>query len=237
MDPSVMLNLMVELAGLEEELADARAVLAHHDRRDRHLRELQQEYEEDAAEAEAAGREAAVDLRRTEGRIRDVEALLARKRDQVIGITDRRQYKALQEEIRGLEIELDRLETAGLDLLDSAGRRDDDAGQARRDRDRQADRGGEEIERMAAESARAKEAEKEIVEEIDKLIAMLPAAEGRHVVRLRDQYGRAVVRVQSGACGGCFAQLPVQVGLDAEQGRTLVRCASCARYVVRRSYK
>ena len=34
MDPEVLLNLMVELAGLEEEIADARATLVHHSQRD-----------------------------------------------------------------------------------------------------------------------------------------------------------------------------------------------------------
>ena len=51
MDPEVMLNLMVELAGLEEELATAKATVAHHAKRDLHLRELQEEYEADAAVA------------------------------------------------------------------------------------------------------------------------------------------------------------------------------------------
>lgn len=237
MDPSVLLNLMVEMAGLEEELADARAVLAHHSRREKHLRELQQEYEDDAAVAEAADRGAAVSLRRTDGRIRDIEVALERKKDQVIGVKDRRQYRALQDEIRSLENELETLETAGLELLESSETREEDAGQARDELDRQTDRGDQEISEMAAETTRAKAAEEEIVQEIERLIGIMPQAEGRHVARLRGQYDRAVVRVKSGACGGCFAQLPVQVGLDAVQGRALVRCSSCARYVVRKSWK
>jgi len=237
MDPSVLLNLMVEMAGLEEELADARAVLAHHSRRDRHLRELSQEYMDDAAAAEAAGLDAAVTIRQTDGRIRDIEGALERKRDQVIGVTDRRQYNALKDEIRSLEAQLERLETTGLELLEASDLKEDNAGQARDDLDRQHDRGSEEIARMEAESAKAKAAEEEIVQEIERLIGTMPPAEGRHVARLRGQYDRAVVRVESGACGGCFGQLPIQVGLDAKQGRALVRCSSCARYVVRKSWK
>ena len=237
MDPAVLLNMMVELAGLEEELSAARAVLAHHGKRDRHLRELTREYAADAVAAETAGHDAAVSLRLTEGRIRDVEAALAHKRDQIIGVSDRRQYKAMQTEIRALEAELEKLETAGLEILESSDLNEETVSEARVDLERQAARGAEEIARMEAETVKARAAEEEITEEIERLIAIMPQAEARHVARLREQYDQAVVRVEGGACGGCFGQLPVQVGIDAAQGSILVRCASCARYVVRKSYK
>lgn len=237
MDPEVMLNLMVELAGLEEELVDARAILAHHARRDLHLRQLQTEYEVDAAQSEAEGRDAAVTLRGTEGRIQDIEGALAHKRDQVIGISDRRQYKALQTEIKALENELDRLETKAIELMDDVGRRDRQTDQTLGERDTQTDRGSAEMARMNAETVRAQAAEKEIASEIERLTGLLPDKVARHVIRLRTQYGQAVVRVQAGACGGCFSLFPAQQGLDAEQGRALVRCSSCARYVVHKSWK
>jgi predicted nucleic acid-binding Zn-ribbon protein len=236
MDPAVMLNLMVEIAGLEEELLVARTTLQHHDKRDRHLRELQDEYASDAAEAEGAGRQASVRLRQAEGRIAEIEILLDRKRKQVNGVAEPRQIQALQDEIANLAQELDRLETEGLALIDEVRRMDGDSGQAVEDCNAQEIRGNEELKKMQAESAQAKAAEEELVREIERLTALLPDNVGRHVVRLRAQYGQAVVRVHSGACGGCFGQLPVQLGLDAEQGKALVRCASCARYIVHKSW-
>ena len=232
-----MLNLMVELAGLEEELAAAKTTLAHHTRRDRHLRQLQDEYEADADQAEAEGRNAAVTLRGTEGRIQDIEGTLVRKRDQVIGISDRRQYQALQAEIKVLESALDRLETEAIELMDNIGRREQKAGQAKGERDSQADRGSAELTRMGEETVRARAAELEIAGEIERLTGLLPDKIARHVIRLRAQYSQAVVRVQAGACGGCFSILPAQQGIDAEQGKALVRCSSCARYVVHKSWQ
>jgi predicted nucleic acid-binding Zn-ribbon protein len=237
MDPLVLLNLMVELAGLEEELVDASAVLAHNSRREIHLRDLHQEYVDDAAAAEAEGRNAAVTLRQTEVLIRQIEATLERKKDQIGKVQDKRQYQAVQDEIKSLEAELERLETAGLELLDSSDRKDGDVEQAQVDLNLQSGRGDEEMTQMATESSKANAAEEEIVQEIDRLIGMMPQAEGRHVARLRGQYDQAVVRVENGACGGCFGQFPVQVGIDAAQGRALVRCSSCARFVVRKSWK
>lgn len=237
MDPEVMLNLMVELAGLEEELATAQATVAHHTRRDLHLRELQEEYEADAARAEVEGQSAAVTLRGAEGRIRDIEAALAAKRDQVIGVSDRRQYQALQNEIKALETEMDRLETEAIGLLDEVGGTDQHLDRAKDERDSQAAKGSAERTKMGAETVQAQAAELEITAEIERLIGMLPAQISRHVVRLRKQYSQAVVRIQDGACGGCFGLLPAQQGIDAAQGRALVQCSSCARFVVRKPWK
>jgi predicted nucleic acid-binding Zn-ribbon protein len=237
LEPEVMLNLMVELAGLEEELATAQATVAHHTRRDRHLTELQAEYESDAAAAAAADRSTASTLRQAEGRIRDTEAALAHKRDQVIGISDRRHYQALQKEIKALEVQLDRLENRALDLLDQMGNQDQHLSRARQERDAQVRKGSVEQARMERETVKAQAAEEEITAEIERLIGLLPPAISRHVERLRKQYDQAVVRVQEGTCGGCSSLLPTQQGIDAAQGRALVRCPSCARFVVRLSYQ
>lgn len=237
MDPAVLLNLMVEMAGLEEELVVARVTLDHHGQRDKHLRELQDEYVSDAVEAESAGRNAAVSLRRTEKEMREAETALGKKRVQVNRLTEPRQIEALQGEIQSLEGEIDRLETMGLELLDEVRRMAGDTGQALAQREVQEERGSAEIQKMVAESKLARAAEEELVSEIERLTSLLPENVRRHVGRLQAQYGQAVVRVQSGACGGCYGQLPLQQGIDAEQGKTLVRCASCARFIVRKSWK
>jgi len=225
------------LAGLEEELAAARATLAHHSRRDLHLRQLQEEYEADTAQTEADSRNVAATLRAAEGRIRDIEAALAHKQDQVTSVTDRRQYQALQNEIRALENELDNLETEAIELMDDVGSKDRQTDQSSSERDAQADRGSAELAKMGEETAKAQAAEKEIVGEIERLTGMMPDMVARQVARLHTQHSRAVVRIQDGTCGGCFGRLPTQQGIDAEQGRALVRCASCARFVVRKSWK
>jgi predicted nucleic acid-binding Zn-ribbon protein len=237
LDTKVLINLMAELAGLEEELVDARAVVRHHTRRDSHLVELQQEYAEDelAAARDATG--AAVRLRTVEGEIRRVEELLARKQDQIIGISDRRQYRALETETAGLAAELDRLETAALELLGELEKSGEQAANATGDRRKQTARAGDERQRLHEEATRAAAAAEEIEAEIQRLQRLLPEGLARHHARLRQQYPTAVVRVQNGACGGCFGQLPAQQAIDAQRGKNLVRCASCARFVVHHSWQ
>lgn len=236
MDERVTIDLLVEIAGLEEKLAVAESTLAHHTRRTRDLRELQAEYEEDAAEARRGDQDANTRLRGKENEIRATEAALALKREQVVGCCDSRQYQAFQLEIAGLEQKLNRLEDEALALLAEVEQAGAGRAAAKRDQARQADQGQSEISEMAAEARQATAARDELVVELADRIQLLPVVIRRHVLRLREHGDRAVVRVEGGACGGCFGQLPAQLGIDADKGRAVVRCAGCACYVVHRDW-
>jgi predicted nucleic acid-binding Zn-ribbon protein len=236
-DQKVLINLLVELAGLEAEQAMARHTIVRHATREKDLRELQAEYEEAAARAEQGDQETHLSLRAKEGEIEALTVLLAHKEDQIIGVSDRRQYRALQTEIAGLRQKLSDLEDEALALLNSTETASAGRAEALRDRDAQSARGGEEIVRLDGEAERASAAATELAAKIARCVQMLPAEIRRQVVRLQQNGGPAAVRVQSGACGGCFGQLPAQQAIDADKGRALVKCASCARFVVHQTWR
>ncbi len=236
-DNKVLINLLAEIAVLEESLVAAEHTLSHHASRGRDLRDLQAEYEEDAALAQAGDQNANVRLRGKENEIRATETALTLKRDQTIGVSDRRQYQALQREISGLEQKLITLEDEAMALLATVEAAEDGRDVAESDRVQQESKGQAEIDRMQGETTAASEARDQLAADLQRLISMLPEANRRHVQRLRQNGGPAVVQVQSGACGGCFEQLPAQQGIDADKGRSLVRCAGCARYVVHRPWR
>lgn len=231
MDDVILINLLAELADREDELTDLRALRGVRSKRLKVIALGRQILDDAVDEAETWAGDEAARSRGRRGRIRDTEALLARKRDQVIGVTDRKQYQALQREIAGLEKELDRLETAELEYMDEA----DAAAVRELPAMATTDHEAEEADLRATEE-KAVLAEAEILGEIDRLIDMTPTAVSRHLGRLRKQGGRAVVRVEGRACGGCGGQMPAQQAIDAARGKTLVRCPSCACFVVRESY-
>ena len=169
--------------------------------------------------------------------IRAAQTRLVLKREQVVGCSDSRQYQALRREIANLEQKIDRLEEDALVLLSEAEQAEDGHRRAEQDRASQRKFGQSEICGLDAEAQQALVARDELVAEIGRLVGMLPESIKRHVLRLRQNGGRAVVVVAGGACGGCFGQLPAQQAIDAGQGRNLVRCAGCARYVVRRPWR
>ena len=232
-----MINLLVELAGLEEDLALADTTLAHHATRERDLRQLQAEYEEDAASARTGDQDANVRLKGKENEIRAVETELTLKRDQIVGVSDRRQYKALQKEIATLEQRLVATEDEAMALLTEVEEAAVGRTEAEADRLAQSSRGQAEIERMDGETEQAGADSGVLAQKIADRIALLPEAVKRHILRLRQNGGLAVVRVVSGACGGCFGQLPAQKAIDADKGRAVVRCAGCARYVVHKPWR
>lgn len=232
MDEKVLIKLLVELAGLEEEWAAAAHTVAHHTAREQDLRRLQAEYEEDAACAQVGDQGAKVQLRGKENEIRANETALTLKRDQIIGVSDKRQYRALQKEITALEQKLAGLEDEAMALLAAVEETVVGRDEAVADRETQAVRGEAEIARLDSETKQAAARRTELAAAIDRCLSMLPEAVRRHAVRMRRNGGPAVVRVESGACGGCFVQLPAQLAIDAEKGRSVVRCPECARFVV-----
>ena len=234
MDPQIVVNVLVELGQCEEELTDLRAQVARDRKLARDCRELADEYDDDAVVAKEIGRQADRDFRRHDRDLHAAEALLATKRGQLAGLGDLRQHRALTGEIAALEQKIEELEMAGLEALESAETSDGDATQARRD----AQRAGDAAPAADPGAQRRRDgAVEELEEEIARLVGMLPRDVGRHVQRLRQRGDRAVAWVAESTCTGCFAQMPPQQGLAAARGRQMVRCASCARFVVHRPWR
>lgn len=237
MDVSVLIELLVELGGLEDELVTARDARQRSEQRGSDLRELQSEYVQDAVDAAETDQSTQVSIRSRENEIRATEATLAAKRDRIVGISDRRQYRALQEEIAALEGRLDRLETEAIELLESSDVRARQAVDSADARDRQEDESRQELAELSRNRSQANAAETEILAEIERLQKMLPVKEGRLVERLRRSLPQAVVHISNGACGGCFGQLPPQQAIAADQAKAVVICPSCARFVVHRPWR
>ncbi|MCB1185246.1 hypothetical protein KDM41_17650, partial [bacterium] len=155
MEERILIDLLVQLGACEEARETAAHTVHHHTDREQHLRELQAEYEEDAAEAADGERTVAVRLRLKEAEIRTAAAALALKNDRIVGLSDRRQFQALQLEIAGLEQKLADLESEALLLVEAEDAARAATGDARGDAARQAGRGEREAVRLHAESEAA----------------------------------------------------------------------------------
>ncbi len=226
MDIRIVIDVLVELAECEDELAGARATLDRLRKRTRGRGELAAEYGEDADVADGARREAESGYRRRDREIRELEAGIVARRERLVGLADRRQHRALTEEISAQVRRLDKLETEALDLLEEADERSGEAGEARR-----------EASTLAEAEPKAAALEAETVAEIRRLMAMLPPDVARHVVRLRRGDGRSVARLENGACSGCFGLLPAHQAIAVDKGQALVRCTTCTRFVVHRPWR
>ncbi len=237
MEARVVIGILVELGSREQEYDTflARAAGARKEARDR--RELLAELDEDARLARGEVDEAEAVFRRRDRELRDLEAKLAERTDRLVGLSDRRQHRAVTEEIAALRARIDQLETDAIGALDEADGKRAGAGAVDRDRDALAARDLARHDDLAASVARAEAGRAEIAAEIDRLVGMLPPDLGRHVARLRSRDGHAVSWLEGGACTACGMRLPPQEALAAGRDAALVRCPSCARLVVRRPWR
>lgn len=237
MEARIVIDVLVELARREHELTESAAAADRGRKEARDRQELLVELADDARLAKGDLDAAEAEFRRRDRDLRDLEARLAERRARLVGVSDRRQHRALGEEIAQLEARIAQLEDAAIAQLDEADRRRDAAADAGRDEADLARRDLAAHADLAARVDRAEAARAEIRAEIERLVAMLPPDVARHVARLRRRDGQAVAWAEQGACTGCFSQLPPQDAIAADQGRRLVRCASCMRYLVRKPWR
>jgi len=232
LDDSVLLNLLVEFADVEERMLAAEFAQEHRLSRGRDLSDLAAEYAEEAAEAVRNDQSANAQLKGKELEIKGVEAALARKSEQIVGIIDRRQLRGLKDEMSALEKRLGVMENEAMALLIAVEEAEADRRESASDSGRVAQRGQTELAKLDQPADRADSVLPHLQIELDRLLSMMPEATKRHLMRLRKNGETAVARVESGVCGGCFSRLTPQQGAAAEGGRGLVKCTSCARFVV-----
>lgn len=231
MEQTVLINLMAELAEMEEQRTQTRARLERCVRRRRQLAEVRVEEAAEAREAAASARRHAAGFHNAELRVKAAEADLARRRERLRAAGDERQAAALRREIAALEAQLDQLLEQACALMAEGGGQGEGPPVAAGGDPQEADGGlnAGEIRRLELEGTR-------IDQQIARLVGMVPADVARHVQRLWGQGGHAVVFVQEGACGGCCGRLPVQQGIAVARGKAMVRCPACARYIVHRPF-
>lgn len=237
MEIQTLVNILVEIAQLEELQVQARQKIQDNLAKTSSLDELRAEYRTDEAEALAGAKEQARTLRVIEQEIKSVEARILDRDDHLIGVTDRRGHRALIEEISSLKLKLGRLEDEAMELLDAEEQGHKVAKQVvQESHDRRTAARSSQAE-MGSESQMLTERLEHIEKDMHRLLTMLPATERRHVERLRTKLDQSTVYLHNGACCGCFHHLPVQEAINVNRGRHLVRCPSCMRFVVHKPWK
>ncbi len=237
MDDKILVDLMVQLAGLEAERCRCQAALAKDVGAAELLVGLREEYVADAGNADVRLAESRAKQRKAEGELVALENTLDRKRTLLEASTDSRESLALQREIQGLEIRQDTLLADAYRLLEQVEKRDSDAGTLSSECVEQERQSVAKLKAIESQRALLAEALPEIEEEIRRLHSAAPSVVAKHLTRLWAKDLQATVFEKEGACSGCGFQLRPQQALTVQHGKELVRCPSCARFVVHRPWK
>ncbi|NCQ34610.1 hypothetical protein GW813_05930 [bacterium] len=237
MEPEILIDALVQLAGLEGEMAVCRARLTQSERMTERLLGLDREYAADTATADRHRSQAQVRQHSAEIDLAAAEESLARKRRQLDAATDARSVAALEREISGIIARQEELLEEACRLLDQESASKKESAQACEDQLVQERKAATRLQRIAVERDQATAALPEIAAEVQRLADILPGTISRHLKRLWDRGEVGVVYGQDGACTGCGARLTPQQDQAVQHGREVVRCASCARFVVHRPWR
>ena len=237
MDQQTLVNILSEIAELEELRLKAEHTVDSNTAFIRKMAALQAEYDADAQTAESLEKDGARQARSLERDLSTVEEQLREKNDRLVGVSDRRQHQALLREIAQLEKKREELEEAAIASLESGERAGQEAAQARVEQTEIHAAGDAESQAKAQEASAMSERLENIDVDLKRLLGMLPPLEKKHVERLMEKLDRAVVPLHNGACTGCFHQLPRQEAINVGRGRSVMRCPSCRRYLVHESWK
>jgi predicted nucleic acid-binding Zn-ribbon protein len=168
-----------------------------------------------------------------DGEIAAYDVQQKRFEQQLLSVTDQKQFEAMQHEIAAVRAKRDVLETDALERLDFEER----AAAERPEKAHVLERAEAEaavlFARLDAETATLRtelaglDARRAEVE-----AKLAPAARARYEKLRAGRGGRAVAAVTQGACGGCFRGLSPAALQEARRREKLLTCESCGRLLV-----
>ena len=173
-----------------------------------------------------------ISLDKSELSMAEIKEKINKYKDQLFLVTNNKQYDALQHEIDHLKTELDSVETASLEseeekdaLKEKVKSAEENLETLSKDLITRRER----LETLMAESSEKKlNLENQRKSEISTMDMAILNRYNR-VLAARD--GLAVMRVESGACGGCGSKVPPQVMAEIRIGKTIYNCDVCGRFL------
>jgi predicted nucleic acid-binding Zn-ribbon protein len=184
------------------------------------------------ADAEAELETTQRERRQAEKEISTLDEKIRRVHVQQASVKTNKEYQAINAEIEGLKAKIDTWETAALETLDA-----EEAIQQRKKTaaDQLAALQKEhnvERERIQVQSVEKQERLTRLTSERGRKLAELPD-ELRETYELLNQKfpGSAVVPLEGATCGGCHWTLVAQTCQAVRNGRELIRCEHCHRFL------
>jgi predicted nucleic acid-binding Zn-ribbon protein len=227
-----ILQWLVTLARGFEEQAGARTTVERASRLQGIDAELVEEYAQDLANLKSQESDLGQAIRAKEKTIQDIEAKIARKRQQLDQIRDNKEYKALTDEIQAQADMIDATET---EMLQDLERIEAHQKQIMTLESEIASKRAEITARTAELKAAAETAAarlEKVEKEISTCYEQLPPELVMSIERLQQKVSLPVAWLDGEACGGCHAHFPTQIAIEISRGRSVVRCQTCGRYVV-----
>ena len=226
-------RILSQLAAHDFKVEECRQTIAAHERRLDALKELEQEYAGDTAMAKAHLNELKLSIRQAESEVADLRHQTKTHLGRLNEITDSREYRALNEEIRYIERQIEEKEESTLKTMEEA---------------EKAEKAVEEsLEILDSKRQEIAAERQEITEDMEKQRGMLvqyeaardafyaevpPAVCSFYDRRNKRQNMPVVWMAEGGSCSYCHGRLTPQARLEVTTAKKLVICESCGRVIV-----
>jgi len=226
-------RILSQIAAHDFEVEECKQALAALAKREKKLVELEREYASDAAEAKARSDEYKLQIRQSELEVAEFRRQSKIHMGHLDQISDTREYRALSEEIRYIERQVNDKEEATLQIMEEAVK----AEQARADSHQSLVDKRQEIEaeriRMIELVKQQKEKMRQRQAARDAFYAQVPDEVKTFYDRRGKRQSMPVVWLwEDNACGYCHHRLTPQQRLEVLRAKNLVSCESCGRLIV-----
>ena len=224
------INKLVELQKIDADIYNFKRELKE---KPNHLQELKEQFENKKAnlkELENKYKNLQVERNSQELELKAKEEAIAKANVQLSQIKTNREYTAKLTEIENIKADRSVIEEKILLTYDET-----DILKAEIDKEKEILK--KEEEKFSQEKTKIEDSIKEIEDRIRLLESqrkqITPEIDKTHLIRyeriLINKDGWAIVPVKSGACGGCFMNVPAQVINEIKMHQGLVFCEMCAR--------
>ena len=223
---------LVELVKSDRQIHQLQLALRGGRRREAELEKALTEARSQAGEAQRRLEEMAAEVRKYEREIEDYRRQTKTHSSRLNEISDTREYRALNDEIRYLLRQVQEREETILALMETQEKSSHEfetlkAALSIKQAEITAEKARIEQER-AQQSAQLATAQSER----DRLLTTLPDTATRYYKRRSQRIEMPLVWLREGACGFCQHKLTPQNAIEVRDGRTLVECESCGRVIV-----
>lgn len=228
LDPRNLIDLVV----CDRKVHDLQLAVRSGRRRETELDKELAEARAQAGEAQRKLEEIATEIRKHEREIEDFRRQTKTHSSRLNEISDTREYRALNDEIRYLLRQVQEREEAILLLMESQEKLG--AGFETTKTSLTARMAAITAEKSQIESERAAQGEslQKAQAERDRLLHSLPDAARSYYTRRSQRIDMPIVWLRDGACGFCLHKLPPQKAIEVRDSRTLVECETCGRMIV-----
>jgi len=226
-------RILSQLAAHDYKVEECKQALASHQKRLKFLEELEREYAGETAEAKARLDGLKLSIRQSELEVAEWRRQIKVHQGHLNEITDSREYRALNEEIRYLQRQIEEKEESTLTVMEEAEKAEKTLAESQKALSDKREEIAVEREDIARDMAKQKERLSRLKIARDAFYAEVPPTVRNYYERRGRRQSMPVVwMAEGGSCSHCHSRLTPQARLEVTTAKKIVVCESCGRVIV-----